>query len=131
MKVTAWPRVQVSEGAKVVSVLLCDRPRNCVVAVRAFVNIGEADARIDLRRALRAVHEGHDLAARCRGVRAERAVLIAMCFLVLTGLEVFRYIEIVFYSNRFRRRALDTTDMELSAMAAPANIGLSSGPPKA
>lgn len=36
-----------------------------------------------------------------------------------------------FYLNLFSLSALDTTEIELSAIAAPANIGLSSGPPKA
>ena len=36
-----------------------------------------------------------------------------------------------FIRNRFSRSALDTTDTELSAIAAPAKTGVRSGPPKA
>ena len=36
----------------------------------------------------------------------------------------------LFYSKLRRRNALVTTDTELRAMAAPANMGLSVGPPK-
>ena len=35
------------------------------------------------------------------------------------------------YLKRFSLSALETTEMELSAIAAPANIGLRSGPPNA
>lgn len=38
---------------------------------------------------------------------------------------------LVFNLNRLSRSALVTTETELSAIAAPANTGVSSGPPKA
>lgn len=46
-------------------------------------------------------------------------------------LETTAMLERMYHSNFLSLSALDTTDMLLSAIAAPANIGLRSGPPKA